>query len=440
MSAWRLIQRASGGVARAFSMIEMLVVVLIIGVLITLALPAFNALVAANTQAQAVEAVRSGLTLARSAAVNGPSGADSAAVFFFEPGGVVQIVPCVRVGVIDDRDDTGGTVTSVVREVFAPPPGATVISLPRGFTVRGFVPAGRMVRTSGGGSSASDPSPGWYAATNGNPRYGLTPTRGDWVFPETGFYRRNFGTASVPGDDDDGMDRSTFMVRFEGGSGRPVVSNQAPVLVLAPRASASARGGGTATSPADPSIPAARHRLDLATSLPAAFESIRVDGQLSGDAVRRLIGTSDPSGGVRSSDTVMAGPVTELAVMDEGKLAASLGLRVDGFTGVLYRVSNRSTVLNNPAERFVSDTTASADLGPYFVEPPAGFDEAGLARLIALWIEGASIRVAGVLVPNAGSSSFKPVPAADPPARLFAVDRSSGAMIEVAPNLPEGAQ
>lgn len=416
-----VVRAASRGAARAFTMIEMVVVVLIITVLITLALPAFNGLITANGQAQAVEAVRAGLTLARAAAVNG-NGQDAAAVFFFEPGGSVQVVACVRVGEIDDNDVRGGTATPVTREVFAPLPGASVISLPRGFTVRAYVPPERMAKQ----TTTDDPYPGWYSSETSR-RYGLTANRGDWVFPETGFYRRNLGTSGSLASDDDGLDRSTFMVRYEAGSGRPVVSKPAPVIVLAPRPSPSGRGAD----------PWATHRLDRAESLPAAFAAIVADGGLTTGDRQLLVGTS--SNGQRSSDTVMAGPVLELALVDEGRLASALGLRPDAFTGVLYRISTNAAVLDNPQERFTIGTTASSDLGPNFVAPPAGMDEADFASLVSLWIEGYKLRAAGQLL-SPSAIRANPVPSDDPPARIFSVDRSSGAMVEVPGAIPENVQ
>lgn len=405
-----------GGLCRrAFSMIEMVVVTLIITVLIVVALPAFSALIGVNAQAQAVEGVRSALTLARGAAVTSPSGRDTAAVFFFEPGGVVSVVACVRVGEFRDQSFESGSAVPVVREVFAPIVGPAVINLPRGFTVRGFVATGRLDDPSVSASSRE-----WYRGE----RFGLTLNEGDWVFPETGFYKQNFDGGLSSGDD--GMDRSTFMVRYEAGTGRPRRGAASTVLVLAPRPSST----GRQDAPWD------AHRLDLAESLERTFQRIADDGAITEAERRQLIGTSSASR--RSSDVVVAGPVTELAVMEEAALATGLGLRPDGFTGVLYRVFDDEPRNRRAAREFFLPGTDADDIGPFLAIPSGDvrFTPETFTRLQARWIEGWRIRDSqGVLITGEPTER-----SAETTAQVFGVNPSSGAMVELPLELPGGVQ
>jgi prepilin-type N-terminal cleavage/methylation domain-containing protein len=404
-----------GGRVPGFSMIEMMVVVLIISILIVIALPAFNRLIASNTEAQGAELVRSAITLARSAALSGPPGRDSAAVFFFEPGGVATVVTCVRVGSINDERLESGTPERVEREVFAPLPGASVIALPRGVSVRGFVRPGVLDAAAAAGLARE-----WYGGTNGVERYGVDNGRGDWVFPETGFYKTIFESGAELRGSDDGFDRSTFMVRFEGQTGRVAVGRPGTVLVIAPRPSPSGRPD---------TRPWSLHRLDLAPAMPAAFERVLADASLTDQERRELLGTTRADR--RSSDVVLAGPVTELAVADEAALIGGLGLglRPDPFTGTLYRLFANDAVNANASVEWASLQRSSADIGPRFIRRTGeGQPPVDLARRVARWIEGE---------PNVERDTTDP---RTPRARLLTVQPGSGAVVELTVALPENTQ
>jgi len=275
---------------------ELIVVITIMVLLIGIAVPGFTAIIRSSETSLAVNKLATGLGAGRDAAVTAGVGSDGAAVFFFEPGGRTVIVPCVQVGVLADR--TGGTGT-VDRDVFVPLPGIEPVQLPANWTVRGFAPRNSI-------DSPVNPN-GWYDAGT------YDPDEGNWVFPETGFYDQ---TAA-----DDGADRQTFMVRFDGGTGAVSTSKTEPALVVAERPSDKDR---------PPSGLADWTRIDHRTDLGRWARRVLVDASLSDDDRRDLLGD-------RSGDTVLVRPVTELALANEIVMARDLGIRLDALTGSIYR-------------------------------------------------------------------------------------------------------
>lgn len=71
----------------AFSLIELLVVVALIAILLTIAVPAFASLLYSNERAQADSKLKLAVTMGRDAAVRESRGADGAVAFTFDPGG-----------------------------------------------------------------------------------------------------------------------------------------------------------------------------------------------------------------------------------------------------------------------------------------------------------------------------------------------------------------
>lgn len=292
--------RASRGTApmpRAFTVTELLVVITLIVILVLIAVPSFSAMVYSSEEALAESQMRAALRAARDAAVRSSSGNDGAAVFMFEPGGRLTIVPCVKVGELNDWQEPPASRPLVRREVFAAAPGFSAVSMPKYWMVRGFAPANSTTGY-------------WYGQS------AATPTPHDqnaWVFPETGFY-------NVDGTDD-GMRRSTFMVRFQAGTGNLVGATTEPALVLMPRASSAGRTGD----------PYGRLRVDREED-PARFVRTVLSEKMSVSAAnfkRQLIGRA-------SSDMVMARPVMQLAVYNETKMGAAFGVRLDSTTLSVY--------------------------------------------------------------------------------------------------------
>ncbi len=284
--------RQSLGVPPAFTLIELLVVISIFVLVLAIGVPAFSSLLYSSDQSLSENALRQGLAGARDAAARSPAGQDAAAVFFYDQHRL-SIVVCGWAGVIDDENVNGDIVR---REIFAPIPGMAPVQLPRLWMVRGYCPPGRLDGAE------------WYEDTH-------TPTLGrptHWVFPETSFFDLD--------DGDDGQDRQTFMVRFEGGTGKLRTTDPAAVLVLAPSPSTAFRNTGSWSLP------------DLQVNRvadPARF-------------VRRLLNSNRPMNekrdmlGDRASDTVLARPLGQLAIYNERRLAGALGARLNDASGCLY--------------------------------------------------------------------------------------------------------
>lgn len=289
----------------AFTLIELLLVISILILLLAIGVPAFSSMLYSSSQSLSQNALRSGLSAARDLALRSDRGEDAAAVFFYEPGGRVSIVACSKVGQILDLPGGQGLLTSrfpVAREVFVPESTVEVVQLPQGWTVRGYAPpaafdAGWYDRTYGGGDTG-----GGAAAT------------GHWVLPETGFYQADKANA--------GRERQTFMVRFEGGTGVLLPPDGAHVLVFSPSPSSmfrnttpwntwEAEGGALLSDPK------------------RYVRRVLASTSLSDNDKRTLLGDI-------SSDTVLARAVGELAVMNENRLAAGIGVRADRSTGTIY--------------------------------------------------------------------------------------------------------
>lgn len=355
---------------RAFTLVELLVVIAIFTILLAIGVPAFSSMLYSSEQSLAENAVRSALAAARDAAARSARGQDAAAVFFYDPAvGRLSIQPYMTAGLLQDVAPTASGTAD--REVFVPVPGFEPVNLPGGWMVRGYAP-GNSIDTQ------------WYEKTYSS---GAARARGNWVFPETGFYDEQ--------DGDDGQDRQTFMVRFEGGTGALNTSNVEPVLVFSPSASIVFRQSLAPWSirPLRPDLesdPARLVRRILAyppASLPTSERQ-----KLLGDI---------------ATDTVLAKPVGEIAVYNERRLAGYLGVRTDNATNCLYRNVDPSVVA--PAQR-----------EPILVPGPTGgnFTDADIVRLNN-WIQGFD---------SAAGPTAAPL---DSDCRIFTIQRYLGTLQEV---------
>jgi len=409
---------AGGGTGRGFTLIEMLVVIAIIVVLVIIAVPAFSAMLRSNARVQALESLKASIVLARDMALRGGPGQDAAVLFTFDPGEPIKAVACVRVGILEDRRKRNtGSSTTITRSVFVPLSDVPAVELPAGYAVRGWIATGVINRNDGF----------YFDLLNTLPRY--LENEAAWVFPETGFYKRLYeDTATSLAGADDGGDRCSFMVRFEGGTGLLMGSSSEAAIFVLPRPSASGRGtASSAVSPWTYATGSGRpdNRLDQTDNVARMVQRILSPGNMTQDERLRLIGRFDQN--VRSSDTVLARPVTQLALNEEGLLANALGVRLDATTNSLYRIF--PALITNPR-------TPSGLINPVFVPvPPGGFGSYGMnmARAINAWIQG-DTNLDGVY--DNGDAS-KADTTDRPEARIFTINRYLGTLNEVPLRRPE---
>lgn len=311
---------------RAFTLTELLVVITVLVILIAISVPAFRSLLGNSVRTLAENQLRVGLAAARDAAIRSEGG-DTAAVFFYS-GNRLRVVACSAVGRVFDTDADRWV------EVFAPVRTIEPVQLPSGWSVRGYAPPGSF-------GQAGAPL-AWYEG------FAEAFDEGHWVFPET-----HFVSLEGSGVESRGVQRHTFFVRFRAGDGLLDTSNRRPILVLDPAATSAFRG----------TAPFAGARSDQATDL-AAFTRRALERLNATDATRVF--------GDRSVDTVLAGPVTELALYDETRMIAAIGGRPNRVTGTLYQAPDA--------------TAPYATLDPQSLPAATNQDEA--LRRISAWIEG----------------------------------------------------
>ncbi len=308
---------------RAFSIVELLVVTIIIALLALIAIPAFNGIIADSERALAEEALQTAVRTARAAALRSAGDEDTALVFHYmltPNGGRTSMVVCRRVAMLEDGS---GTNAPFLREVFVPVPDVDPIQLPAGWMVRGYAKAGAITTGSG-----------WY---DGPARY--PPTERNWVFPETDFYDIDV--------DDDGQRRQTFALRFQAGTGVLAVPGD-EMLVLSPRPSIAGRNG----------VP----------------DHLRVDEAENDVRVVRAV-LAEPLGRRRellgdiSGDTILTRAVSQIALYNERELAAALGVRVDRRTACLYENGNEPRYVSGVNPRMING----------WIEGDTNFD--GLVRI-----------------------------------------------------------
>lgn len=392
-------QRTQGLASRkAFTLIELITVIAVMGILVAIGIPAFRAALASSNKALSESQFRIGMETARQLAIQNSS-RDAAAVFFYEPGGRMTIVPCLYVGTILDWKDAAQNSAGdqlVERDVFVPVPEIAPVQMPRGWMVRGYAAAGTLHDDNAANNNAN----GWYEATpgrvfqveaNGSPV-------GNWVFPETGFF-----VSAV----DQGAKRQSFLVRYRAGSGNVEPSESRQCLVIDPAISQSVDANGAVTDwranltsgyeANYAKIAAAEDRQRVVKQL-LALQDFNADGTVdaSDDEDRRKV-----LGDV-SSDTVLCHPVTELTLYREVSLAQAIGANgVNPKTGCLYSLP---TTVNDGPEidtTLWSGTAPSTDL---------------IARDINLWLTG-NLQVGG---PGPNNEYI------ESDAKLFSIDRYLG--------------
>jgi type II secretory pathway pseudopilin PulG len=350
---------------KAFTITELLVVIGIIVLLIAIAVPAFSSMLQSTERSLAENQLKAAIAAGRDAAIRSEAG-DAATVFFFTPGGRIIAIPCVAVAQIEDQDQN----FDVTREVFVPVVGATPIQMPRGWGVRGFAPSGTLYTGPTAPPNGVAQTERWYESY-----FGGAPlpnvSEGSWVFPETGFYELQAAAVNNT-TRPSGQRRQTFMVRFKSGSGDLDLSTTNTALVFDP-----VPGDPAAVATFRTSAPYNSYRADqlrILTSVapsPAVFVKRLISSPGVNEArLRQLLGN-------RSPDTVLARPVTELALYEEARLAS--GIRARGLnraTGTLY---------GDPAAPAAVPGTPRYDTA---LLPADITSQAQLSTAIKRWIEG----------------------------------------------------
>lgn len=298
----------SGRTRTAFTLAELLAVITILVLIVGLAVPAFRSLLYSSNQALAENKLRMGLGTAREAALLSAGGGDTAAVFTLDAGGRVTITPYVQVAVLTDVNADNELVQ---RDVFVPFTRFSPVQMPGGWMVRGYAVAYAVSRD-------------WYEKTYGEDADIDYRAQGNWLAPESGYYDE-FST-------DDGADRQTFMVRFRAGTGLVDTGATGEALIVSPRPSSLDRAGEDWLDP--------NEAADL--------------GRWVARVLARPPNLEPPSWeilGDRSGDTILAKPVTLLAIADESRVASAVEVRRDRQTGSLYRDPRN----NNGEPEFVED-------------------------------------------------------------------------------------
>jgi len=298
-----------------FTLIELIVVIVIIGVLLSIAVPAFSSMLRSGEAGMAETLLRSAMRSGRAAAMQSGGREDAAVLFTYEPNGRLTMLTCVKVGELLDKSPSSGTAAPATREIFVPLESAEPAQLPRNWMVRGYA-AQNMTDTQ------------WYEQVAGSPNRYPGGNQGDWVFPENAFFRRD-----VVGN---GANRQSFIVRFEGGTGLLSTANAEPALVFLAGIDASARTGTPWTA------------YSSRIGQPRKYvERVLADRTLTITQQRALLG--DESG-----DTILVKPVKALALYDERKLAGGIDVRIDAKTGSIY-----SSAGTPEAPRFVNGATGA---------------------------------------------------------------------------------
>ncbi|MBX3357532.1 MAG: prepilin-type N-terminal cleavage/methylation domain-containing protein [Phycisphaeraceae bacterium] len=383
---------------RAFTLTELLVVIIIIVLVATIAIPSFSSMIASSESALANTRLVNALRTARDAAIRSSGDADAAVVFFFEPGGRMMLVPFVKVGVLEDEDPVapGNPARSLRRDVFVVSSLFEPVALPRDWMVRGYAPVGTI-----------RPTGAWYEDGPGGAtsrRYGgrMAQGLGDWVFPETGFYDPNPATINAGPA---GRTRQTFMVRFEAGTGLLSNGGGAEAIIVAPRQTIIGRSNAPQSNFRIDTTPDIRRYVQrvLASPLrddnPASTPIAEQPGFAATIVRRELLGD-------QSADTILARSVGQLALYDEAKLAGALArfeVRTDRESGCLYQMPG-STVTS---PQFVPSSVTSQQLGVYMND----------------WIEG-DTNFDGTMADRVNPDGQGRVD--EPQAKVFVIDRFTG--------------
>ncbi len=368
---------------RAFTMAELIVVMAVIVLLITVAVPSISAMMESNRRAEAEQTLRAGLTSGRLAALRSAAGEDGAVVFLASDTGRISLVACERVGRLPDwtpSDLNGGE--PVWRDVFVPVSGLDPVQLPPGWSVRAQVRAGVA------GAGNTDTNLGWYDGVH------YVDNERNWVYPETSFYDAS--------DDASGVDRQSFIVRFDGGAGA-LSSDVTDALVYVPSTSSTLRGRSPFNS----------YRIEQAEDPASVIRRLLADDRMGDFSSGYVSEMTDLLGDV-SPDTILTRPVRVMVLYKDRDLANALGVQADRETGTLY-----------------ADPYADPSAGPTLVSASLDLED------ITRWLEGNTDLDDNYILARDGSgldtdgSPDGDRPDDAPRSRVFTIEASSGRVVEL---------
>lgn len=186
---------AASGIVRAFTLVELLVVISIIAVTLTVILPLFARVVESNNYASAINTVSA--TLARVST----RGVEGGVLFLFDPvDEQYTLLPLEYVGPNGSLGLDAGTPRKAL--IFKPAPGFAPVTLPKGTLVYGL----SLLHDDSSLATAPTEEFAWYqneaafADTSGGRRYlSINP----WLFPRNDirFYVLNFDDADLASPD-----------------------------------------------------------------------------------------------------------------------------------------------------------------------------------------------------------------------------------------------
>ncbi len=399
---------------RAFTIVELMVVVLIGLIILAIAVPAFQSMVYSSNRSLAVNALQASSQMARDVALS--TGQDGAVIFVFDPQvGKMQIIPAVMVGTLREKTTAaaGSGGSSALsdspyfdRDVFVPASAGETLEIPRYWMVRGYAPPRAMIDRDSAGNAVAN----WYTsdAYGGTDVVANVKSKDHWVFPETGFFPVD---AQVVGGGLEGelsavdttlpTGRQSFMIRFDARTG-VVNKSMNAALFINPRNSRKRPYGDRPTS-YEQSL-----RVDMADDLGIWAARIISSSDLTGDGIpygrddeelrSQLIGNA-------SNDTILVKPVTRLALYDERKLGIGVGSRgLNAQTQTLYL----------PADQRDADTRIGFDLSLF-----SSMGENELLERIDQWVDG-DTNFDGVFDPDD-----------EPESRMYLIQPYTGQLQEV---------
>ncbi len=350
--------RSTNALRTAFTLVEVLVVIVIGLIILTISVPVFQTIIDSSDRSLAINSLQTAVQAAQDIALEGREGEDGAIVFLVDDNGRLSMIPAVKIGTYrepylappGDLGSQSFDYDYVVMEVFSPLDSGSSIQLPESWFVRGYASVGSMIDRfvpadiNGGRSIAI-----WY----NSPLYGGSDVNsaikdeGHWVFPETNLFAKD--AQHVGGDPVTGnlgamqsqfrSPRQSFMIRFDGRTGE-LSRSTAPALFIDPRLSRERPFGD------QPAIEDQWKRVDLSEStrrwgirmLSVADTDSNGSPWTNGDQFTRSLWL-----GNISHDTVLVKSVTRIALYNEQDLARDLGARgLNQVTGTLYKDYDQS--------------------------------------------------------------------------------------------------
>jgi len=337
----------------AFTLIEVLVVIVIALIMLTIAVPAFQSLIRSSERSFAISSLQTAIQAAQDIALDGREGEDGAIIFLVSDDGLLTMIPAVKIG--DHKEPYSAAPGAlgfqsfdydyIDMEVFAPLESGESIQLPKAWFVRGYAPIGSMVDKF---ILRNVPAEQRFASIWYNsPIYGGSDfqspikSQSHWVFPETNMYARdaqhvggNASTGALGGIQGQFRSpRQSFMVRFDGRTGQ-LSRSTTPALFINPRNSRERPFGD------QPNTTDRWKRVDLADSVQRWGNRMLLATDTNSDGTHWTIQDQYDRAlwmGNISHDTVLVKAVSRIALYNEQDLARDLGARgLNPITGTIY--------------------------------------------------------------------------------------------------------